>query len=72
MNDDPVHVAARKKWDQRCKKTKGFCGLIIAKGLTGASRGNPQLNDMMALFETRSFSPKDLGLGILHLMPQFD
>jgi hypothetical protein len=62
---DPVHVAARKKWDQRCKKTRGCCGLIIARGLTGSSRGNPQFKDMMALFETRALSPKDLGLGTL-------
>lgn len=65
--DDPVHVAARKKWEQRCKKTKGFCGLIIAKGLTGASRGNPQPKDMMALFETHALPAKDLGLGTLQL-----
>lgn len=65
--DDPTHVAARKKWDQRCKKTKGYCGLIIAKGLTGASRGNPQLRDMIALFETRSLSTQELGLGTLQL-----
>jgi hypothetical protein len=71
LDDDPVHVEARRKWNQRCKNTKGFCGLIIAKGLTGASRGNPQLRDMMALFEARSLSPKDLGLGTLQLMPQF-
>lgn len=65
--DDPTHVAARKKWDQRCKKTKGYCGLIIAKGLTGSTRGNPQFKDMMALFETRALSAKDLGLGTLQL-----
>lgn len=65
--DDPTHVAARKKWDQRCKKTKGYCGLIIAKGLTGATRGNPQFKDMMALFEARALSSKDLGLGTLQL-----
>lgn len=64
---DPSHVAARKKWDQRCKKTKKYCGLIIAKGLTGAARGNPQLKDMMALFETHSLSAQDLGLGVLQL-----
>ena len=56
---DPVHIQARKKWEQRCKKTKGFCGLVIARGLKGASRGNPQLNDMMALFETA----RNLGAG---------
>lgn len=70
--DDPTHLAARKKWEQRCKKTKGYCGLIIARGLTGASRGNPQFRDMMALFEARSLSAKDLGLGMLQLMPQFE
>jgi hypothetical protein len=70
LDEDPIHVEARKKWNQRCKNTKGYCGLIIAKGLTGASRGNPQLRDMMALFEARSLSPKDLGIGILQLMPE--
>lgn len=69
---DPTHVAARKQWEQRCKKIKGFCGLIVAKGSTGASRGNPQPSDMMALFEARSLSSKELGLGMLQLMPQFD
>lgn len=69
---DPTHIAARKKWDQRCKKNKGYCGLIVAKGLTGASRGNPQPNDMMAMFEARSISTKELGLGLLQLMPVFD
>jgi hypothetical protein len=72
VEDDPVHVAARQKWDQRCKKTKGYCGLVIAKGLTGASRGNPKLKDMMALFEVRSLSVQDLGIGTLRLVPQFD
>ncbi|GAB1539001.1 hypothetical protein NUACC21_16660 [Scytonema sp. NUACC21] len=69
-DDDPIHVEARKKWNQRCKNTKGYCGLIIAKGLTGSSRGNPQLRDMMALFEARFLSSKELGLGTLQLMPQ--
>ncbi|GAX38182.1 DUF6930 domain-containing protein [Nodularia sp. NIES-3585] len=70
LDDDPTHIEARKKWNQRCKNTKGYCALIIAKGLTGASRGNPKLRDMMALFEVRSRSPQDLGLGTLQLMPQ--
>jgi hypothetical protein len=66
--DDPTHVAARKKWDQRCQKTKGYCGLVIAKGLTGASRGNPQFKDMMALFETQAMNAKDLDMGTLKLV----
>ncbi len=69
MEDDPVHQGARQKWDDRCRKTKGYCGLLIAMGLTGATRGNPQLKDMMALFEVRSLSTKELGLGVLKRMP---
>ncbi len=71
-NDDPVHLQARRKWDQRCKKTGGYCGLIIAKGWKGASKGNPNLKDMMALFEVRSLPPDELGLGSLQLMPSMD
>lgn len=69
--DDPVHEEARKKWDRRCQVTKGWCGLIISKGITGASRGQPQYKDMMALFEVRSVPPKELGIGPLQLMPMF-
>ncbi|HIK12826.1 MAG TPA: hypothetical protein IGS52_21635 [Oscillatoriaceae cyanobacterium M33_DOE_052] len=69
FNDDPIHLSARKKWDDRCRRTKGYCGLIIAMGLTGNSRGNPQIKDMLALFEARSLSSKDLDLGILQRIP---
>jgi hypothetical protein len=69
--NDPVHQEARKKWERRCQLTKGWCGLIIAKGLMGASRGQPQFKDMIALFEVRWMSAKDLGLGPLQLMPMF-
>ncbi len=72
LDRDPVHVAARKKWDERCKHTSGYCGLIIARGLMGASRGQPHLKDMMALFEGQSLSPKELGIGTLQLMPQLE
>ncbi len=72
LDQDPVHVAARKKWDERCKNTRGYCGLIIARGLMGASRGKPHLKDMMALFEGQNLSPQDLGIGTLQLMPQLE
>jgi hypothetical protein len=71
-NDDPIHIQARKKWDQRCKKTKGHCGLVIARGLKGASRGNPQLSDMMALFEAKAITEAELGLGALQLIPYLE
>jgi len=69
---DPVHLEARKKWDQRCNQTQGWCGLIIAKGVTGASRGKPKFEDMLALFEVRSLSAEDLDLGTLQLTPQIE
>ncbi|MBD2464054.1 hypothetical protein H6G89_23915 [Oscillatoria sp. FACHB-1407] len=72
IEDDPIHIEARKKWDQRCKRTNGYCGLVIAKGFKGSNRGNPSLNDMMALFEVRSISAKELGLGPLELSLQFE
>ncbi|MCU0547452.1 MAG: hypothetical protein MUE44_35705 [Oscillatoriaceae cyanobacterium Prado104] len=71
IETDPIHQEARKKWERRCQSTKGWCGLIIAKGLMGASRGQPQFKDMIALFEVRWMSPKDLGIGPLQLMPMF-
>ena len=70
LEDDPVHIRAKRKWNQRCKKTKGWCGLVIARGISGASRGNPKLGDFEALFEVKALSTNDLGLGTLHMMPQ--
>ena len=69
MENDPVHREARQKWDRRCRATHGWCGLIIARGITGASRGQPQFKDMVALFEVRSLSSQELGIGPLQLMP---
>lgn len=66
--EDPTHVNARQQWEKRCQQTKGHCGLIIARGLKGASSGQPQLRDMMALFEAKALSAEELGLGILELM----
>ncbi|MEY3223667.1 MAG: hypothetical protein RLZZ203_2523 [Cyanobacteriota bacterium] len=62
VHDDPVHIEAKKKWEQRCRHTNGYCGLIIAKGLTGASRGNPQAKDMMALLEGHVLPSQTLNL----------
>ncbi|MFQ3616126.1 MAG: hypothetical protein SNJ57_20510 [Cyanobacteriota bacterium] len=72
LEQDPVHIEARRKWDQRCKKTKGQCGLIVAMGLTGKSRGNPTLQHMLGFFEVRSLSPEEAGLGTLQLLPRPD
>ena len=60
-----------EEWYQNSKKTKGYCGLVIAMGATGASRGNPQPKDMLALFEVRAINGAELGMGVLQLIPNF-
>ena len=69
LGDDPDHIQAKKKWKNRCKSTKGYCGLVVAKGVTGAAKGNPSLKDMMAFFETKALNSKDLDMGVLQLLP---
>jgi hypothetical protein len=67
-HESAVHIEAHKKWNQRSKKTKGYCGLIIAHGLTGKARGNPGIKETIAFLETKSLSNDDLGLGTLQLV----
>jgi hypothetical protein len=71
-NESAIHIEARKKWNQRSKKTKGYCGLLVAQGLTGKARGNPGVRDTIAFLETKSLSNDDLGLGTLQLTHHFD
>lgn len=71
-NDDPSRAIARQKWEQRCQLNRGKCALIIARGLKGSSRGNPQLKDIMAIFGAYSISSQEIGLGLLQRLPQFD
>lgn len=61
-----------KNWHRRCQKSKGHCQLVIAMGVTGSNRGNPQAKDILALFELKSISGSELGMGVLQLMPDFE
>lgn len=70
--EDPKHQQARKKWDQRSQTTQGYCGLVIAMGVTGNARGKPQITDMLAFFEAQSLTSQDLDLGVLQLVPHLD
>jgi hypothetical protein len=69
--NDAVHKQAKQKWQKRCKSTKGWCGVLIAKGVTGASRGKLRVQDMLALFEVRQVSGEEMGLGDLRMMPRY-
>jgi len=67
---DPIHRNARKKWDQRCRSTQGYCGLVVAMGISVA-RENPQAEHMLGLYEVPFLTPAELGLGPLQLQPPF-
>lgn len=65
--DDPSLYKALLKWQKKVAKTYGYCGLLIAMGASGASRHNPQVKDMIGLFQTKLIPNKELGLGTLNL-----
>jgi hypothetical protein len=69
--DQTIHQTARKRWDERSSETQGICGLVIAKGVTGKSRGKPGLQEILALFEAQAASSEDLRIGPLQLQPLF-
>ena len=67
--ESATQIDEQKKWHQQSQKTKGYCGLIIAHGLTGKAREHPGIKETIAFLETKSLSNDDLGLGTLQLMP---
>ena len=63
--NDPKHIQAKRQWEQRCKKAKGFCGLIVAMGLSGAKGANQSLKNLMGFYELPSTTAEAQGLGTL-------
>ncbi|PZU94040.1 MAG: hypothetical protein DCE90_15535 [Pseudanabaena sp.] len=61
-----------KRWKQRAKNTKGNICVIIAMGITGASRGNPAPHHILGYYEIKLIDDKELGLGKLLAEPAFD
>jgi hypothetical protein len=61
-----------KRWKQRAKNTKGNICVIIAMGITGASRGNPAPHHILGYYEIKLIDDKELGLGKLRAEPAFD
>jgi hypothetical protein len=61
-----------KRWQKRLKSSQGYVGIIIAMGITGASRGNPAPNHILAYFEVKLITPEELGIGTLLYQPLLD
>lgn len=66
------HQKARQHWDERCQITNSACGVVIAMGVNGKTRGNPQLRDMLGFFETNYATAESLGMGPLTLQLALD
>ncbi len=68
---DPTYLKASQKWHQSTEQNQGYCGIIVAMGVTGNSKGNPKIKDMIGLLEAKVISSQQLGMGILQLMPEY-
>ncbi len=70
VSEDPSFSKDLWQWEKNCQNNESYCSFVIARGLTGSSRGNPQIADLVALFEAKTISPQELGIGMLQLIPQ--
>ncbi|TVP70226.1 MAG: hypothetical protein EA342_01980 [Leptolyngbya sp. LCM1.Bin17] len=55
------------RWHQWQQESQGNCAVVIASGVTGKTKGNPRLKDVVGVFETRCRTPQDLDLPPLML-----
>ncbi|NCJ05741.1 hypothetical protein GS597_04285 [Synechococcales cyanobacterium C] len=69
--NDTIHAQARKKWDRRIQQTQGWSVLMIARGISGATRGSPKLKDVVALYEAPACTGTEMGLELLARMRRF-
>lgn len=58
-----------ENWTKQVEKFDGYCGVLIAMGASGASRGNPQPKDLLYLFYCKLTDPDSLDIGelVMHL-----
>ncbi|MEA5464255.1 DUF6930 domain-containing protein [Leptothoe sp. PORK10 BA2] len=56
------HRKALDKWEKQQLKSGGCCGVMIAAGVTGRNRGNPQPKDIIAFLEVDFCAPDALNL----------
>jgi hypothetical protein len=82
--DDELHLFAEyetnsitdrqllERWQAWQQDSSGFCGVVIAGGVTGNAKGNPGLKDIIGVFETHYRSSNDLNLPPLLLQYMAD
>jgi hypothetical protein len=82
--DDELHLFAEyetnsstdrnllERWQTWQEVSSGFCGVVIAGGVTGNAKGNPGLKDIIGVFETYHRTPEELNLPPLLLQYMAD
>jgi hypothetical protein len=60
------------RWQQWQQASGGMCGVVVAGGVTGSAKGNPQLKDIIAVFEAQHRTSKELNLPPLMLQYMAD
>lgn len=84
--DDELHLFAEyetnsptdrqllERWQIWQEVSSGFCGVVIAGGVTGNAKGNPGLKDIIGVFETHYRTPEELNLPplLLQYMADFE
>lgn len=67
LEDDNNFSQSLMEWYEEVDIHGGYCNLLIAMGIKGATAGNPQAKDILGLFEIKLLDPQELGLGVLEL-----
>ncbi|MBF2057858.1 MAG: hypothetical protein IGQ45_11735 [Cyanobacterium sp. T60_A2020_053] len=62
INCDARFMKALNKWQEKVEEFDGCCAVAFAMGVTGASKGNPEMKDILGFFETTMISVEDAGL----------
>lgn len=57
--EDKDYIKIRKQWNKLCQKNGGWCVVILASGITGKGRMNPQFTDLWAFLEVPYLSLVD-------------
>jgi hypothetical protein len=61
-----------REWQKLCHRHHDNLIMIVAMGITGVSKGNPQPKHILGVFEAKLLSGQDLGMGVLKAIPQLD
>ncbi|MEM6519465.1 MAG: hypothetical protein AAF722_09070 [Cyanobacteria bacterium P01_C01_bin.70] len=72
LSEDAHDNKLLAQWQQWCQASSGYCGVMIASGVTGAARGKPGLRESVAFFETTLKTPEELSIPPLQMSYALD